>query len=592
MGSCNEEIQTTCSTHVHTTTTTTTAATSSSSSSQSIMLGAVSHYAAHGSSQAKGPQGTVAASGSTSDPVSDPTRTTGNYNDVLPKNKQGTKGTKQKPQETDGNQIQDRMHVPVGDKNDKEDTTCDITLQSEGVDRSMSPTTSSSSSISSQGSTNVLRLQSKLTHGFSADQTSPSKTLSLKQQQQQQRIPIPIPIPNNVPNTKKETSESGPSSSSSTKKISTKQPNAKLLPPSTNKDLKGDKSRSQSTKGRPRSNSVPFDFQSTNRNKTKSTSPNNKSGQLRRGKWTVEEEAYVARVIQDFNSGYLNAPPGTTLRTYLSDKLNCDPMRITKKFTGDSCIGKRVFHPAVRCSSNAAFIDKAQTELDALERRWRKRLEMQQREVAKKQAASAAAAAAAVSGRMIHGKAMHSSLGNNGSRAVVAQTASWLDRANAILSHAHGHGPTSSTCKQESKIAKTSSDEVEEEMKEIERLIHEGPIIQKTSAGLPTLLGNSLTANDTSNSNLIPNGDTSTSKRKVSDDTSTNTGVHAHLVTSNSPRLEQVSSSIDEISCFREKRMRKSFSHNNIQDHEDAATLMGFLSSVRQAAASSASISK
>lgn len=81
---------------------------------------------------------------------------------------------------------------------------------------------------------------------------------------------------------------------------------------------------------------------------------------LRRGKWTVEEEAYVARVIQDFNSGYLNAPAGTTLRSYLSDKLHCDPMRITKKFTGDACIGKRVFHPAVRCPSNTAAIDKAQ----------------------------------------------------------------------------------------------------------------------------------------------------------------------------------------------------------------------------------------
>jgi hypothetical protein len=81
---------------------------------------------------------------------------------------------------------------------------------------------------------------------------------------------------------------------------------------------------------------------------------------LRRGKWTAEEEAYVARVIQDFNSGFLNAPAGTTLRSYLSDKLQCDPMRITKKFTGESCIGKRVFHPAVRSAANANAIDKAQ----------------------------------------------------------------------------------------------------------------------------------------------------------------------------------------------------------------------------------------
>lgn len=55
---------------------------------------------------------------------------------------------------------------------------------------------------------------------------------------------------------------------------------------------------------------------------------NTKSGSLRRGKWTVEEEAYVARVIQDFNSGYLDAPAGTTLRSYLSEKLQCDPMRV------------------------------------------------------------------------------------------------------------------------------------------------------------------------------------------------------------------------------------------------------------------------
>jgi hypothetical protein len=81
---------------------------------------------------------------------------------------------------------------------------------------------------------------------------------------------------------------------------------------------------------------------------------------LRRGKWTVEEEAYVARVIHDFNCGFLYAPAGTTLRSYLSEKLQCDPMRITKKFTGDACIGKRVFHPAVRSAGNTSAIDKAQ----------------------------------------------------------------------------------------------------------------------------------------------------------------------------------------------------------------------------------------
>ena len=66
----------------------------------------------------------------------------------------------------------------------------------------------------------------------------------------------------------------------------------------------------------------------------------------------------------------------STLRAYLSDKLHCDPMRITKKFTGSSCIGKRVFHPAVRCAENAAAMDSAQEELVSLEKRWRKRLKL------------------------------------------------------------------------------------------------------------------------------------------------------------------------------------------------------------------------
>jgi len=54
----------------------------------------------------------------------------------------------------------------------------------------------------------------------------------------------------------------------------------------------------------------------------------------RRGKWTPEEEAYVSRVTEAFHQGLLPLAAGTTLRSYLSDKLNCDPMRITKKFSG------------------------------------------------------------------------------------------------------------------------------------------------------------------------------------------------------------------------------------------------------------------
>jgi hypothetical protein len=64
---------------------------------------------------------------------------------------------------------------------------------------------------------------------------------------------------------------------------------------------------------------------------------------LRRGKWTQEEEAYANRLIQEFKAGLLPLTDGTTLRTFLSKLLNCDPMRISKKFVGSNCIGKQVF---------------------------------------------------------------------------------------------------------------------------------------------------------------------------------------------------------------------------------------------------------
>lgn len=64
-----------------------------------------------------------------------------------------------------------------------------------------------------------------------------------------------------------------------------------------------------------------------------------KSG-LRRGKWTPEEENYANRLIYEFKLGLLPLTDGTTLRTFLSKLLNCDPMRISKKFVGQNCIGK------------------------------------------------------------------------------------------------------------------------------------------------------------------------------------------------------------------------------------------------------------
>lgn len=75
-----------------------------------------------------------------------------------------------------------------------------------------------------------------------------------------------------------------------------------------------------------------------NTSKSKANGPS-----LRRGKWTPEEEAYANRLIYEFKAGLLPLTDGTTLRTFLSKLLNCDPMRISKKFVGSNCIGKQVF---------------------------------------------------------------------------------------------------------------------------------------------------------------------------------------------------------------------------------------------------------
>ena len=73
---------------------------------------------------------------------------------------------------------------------------------------------------------------------------------------------------------------------------------------------------------------------------TKKRHKSSRDAGVRRGKWTPEEEAYATRLIDDFEAGLLPLENGATLRVYLSEKLNCDPMRISKKFTGNKCVGK------------------------------------------------------------------------------------------------------------------------------------------------------------------------------------------------------------------------------------------------------------
>ena len=101
------------------------------------------------------------------------------------------------------------------------------------------------------------------------------------------------------------------------------------------------------------------------------------SAQLRKGKWSIEEENYTSKIISYFVSGLLSIPSGTTLRGYLSELLNCDPMRITKKFSGDSSIGKKVFQPCEHTMETTAKIKEAEVELQKLRQHFLQSLKSQ-----------------------------------------------------------------------------------------------------------------------------------------------------------------------------------------------------------------------
>mmetsp|Transcript_21387 Transcript_21387/g.48424 ORF Transcript_21387/g.48424 Transcript_21387/m.48424 type:complete len:248 (+) Transcript_21387:116-859(+) len=76
----------------------------------------------------------------------------------------------------------------------------------------------------------------------------------------------------------------------------------------------------------------------------------------RSGKWTAEEETFANRLIEGFEGGtLLDCDDGSTLRSYLAKRLNCAPMRISKKFAG-LCIGKNKF------AKRGASPDKSSTK--------------------------------------------------------------------------------------------------------------------------------------------------------------------------------------------------------------------------------------
>lgn len=83
----------------------------------------------------------------------------------------------------------------------------------------------------------------------------------------------------------------------------------------------------------------------------------------RSGKWTVDEENFANQLVKDFEKGFLDdCEEGITLRCYLARRLNCAPMRISKKFSG-RCIGKLSY---VKCEASYES-EKLKSPLSRLE---------------------------------------------------------------------------------------------------------------------------------------------------------------------------------------------------------------------------------
>lgn len=86
----------------------------------------------------------------------------------------------------------------------------------------------------------------------------------------------------------------------------------------------------------------------------------------RSGKWSLAEESFANQLVIDFERGLLDdCEDGCTLRSYLARRLNCAPMRISKKFAG-RCIGKLAY---VKCDDKAAS-EKLNSPLEMLEKNY------------------------------------------------------------------------------------------------------------------------------------------------------------------------------------------------------------------------------
>uniref|UniRef100_K3WW19 Uncharacterized protein n=1 Tax=Globisporangium ultimum (strain ATCC 200006 / CBS 805.95 / DAOM BR144) TaxID=431595 RepID=K3WW19_GLOUD len=73
----------------------------------------------------------------------------------------------------------------------------------------------------------------------------------------------------------------------------------------------------------------------SNASNSSAPSPNRLLVFSRSGPWSREEEVYAASLIDCFFKGVLDIAEGTTLRAFLSSRLCCNPMRISKKLASE-----------------------------------------------------------------------------------------------------------------------------------------------------------------------------------------------------------------------------------------------------------------
>ncbi|KAK1929328.1 hypothetical protein P3T76_015280 [Phytophthora citrophthora] len=86
----------------------------------------------------------------------------------------------------------------------------------------------------------------------------------------------------------------------------------------------------------------------------------------RSGPWSHDEEVYAAALIDFFFKGALDVTEGTTLRSFLSSRLCCNPMRISKKLASEA-IAEIPIPKKLGSSTYVRNVEVAQQEQDEAE---------------------------------------------------------------------------------------------------------------------------------------------------------------------------------------------------------------------------------